>query len=87
MDTVKLIIWDMDETFWKGTLSDGEVSPAARNISIVKQLTDRGIVNSICSQNDFKKVATARTFKILDLIMQKLGLNQLRLRMRFIIIL
>ncbi|WP_406546004.1 HAD-IIIC family phosphatase [Succinimonas sp.] len=56
MDTVKLIIWDMDETFWKGTLSDGEVSPVPRNISIVKQLTDRGIVNSICSKNDLQKV-------------------------------
>ena len=56
METVKLIIWDMDETFWKGTLSDGEVSPIADNIKLVKNLTDRGIVNSICSKNNFDKV-------------------------------
>ena len=56
METVKLIIWDMDETFWKGTLSDGNVLPVAENIKLVTDLTDRGIVNSICSKNDFDKV-------------------------------
>ena len=56
METVKLVIWDLDETFWKGTLSDGAVSPLPENIRLVKELTDRGIVNSICSKNDFDKV-------------------------------
>lgn len=55
MDTVKLLIWDLDETFWKGTLSDGEITPIPENIELVKRLTDRGIVNSICSKNDYEK--------------------------------
>ncbi|MGN0613645.1 MAG: HAD-IIIC family phosphatase, partial [Porcipelethomonas sp.] len=53
---IKLIIWDLDETFWKGTLSDGEVSEIPDNTALVKSLTDRGIINSICSKNDFEKV-------------------------------
>ena len=53
MEKVKLVIWDLDETFWKGTISDENVKPIKKNIELVKKLTDRGIVNSICSKNDF----------------------------------
>lgn len=52
---VKLVIWDLDETFWKGTLSEGKVVPIERNIQLVKDLVDRGIMNSIVSKNDFYK--------------------------------
>ncbi|MDD5793093.1 MAG: hypothetical protein PUD22_10965 [Erysipelotrichaceae bacterium] len=53
---LKLVIWDLDDTFWTGTLSEGGILPIERNISLVKSLTDRGIVNSICSKNDFQSV-------------------------------
>ena len=56
MEKIKLVIWDLDETFWKGTLSDGTILPIQNNIDIVRKLTDRGIVNSICSKNDFDAV-------------------------------
>lgn len=54
---IKLIIWDLDETFWKGTLSDNNVNapsivPINSNICLVKKLSKRGIVNSVCSKND-----------------------------------
>jgi FkbH-like protein len=54
---IKLIIWDLDETFWKGTLSDININapsiiPIDSNISLVKKLSKRGIVNSVCSKND-----------------------------------
>lgn len=51
---IKLIIWDLDETFWEGTLSDNDATliPVQMNIDIVKKLTDRGIINSVCSKND-----------------------------------
>ena len=49
---LKLIIWDLDDTFWMGTLSEGGVKPIDRNIALVHDLTDRGIVNTICSKND-----------------------------------
>ncbi len=50
---VKLVIWDLDETFWKGTLSEGGIEPVQANIEIVRTLVDRGIMCSICSKNDF----------------------------------
>ena len=51
---IKLVIWDLDDTFWKGTLSEGPIVSIAENIQLVRDLTDRGIVNSICSKNDYK---------------------------------
>lgn len=58
LDSIKLIIWDLDETFWSGTLSEGEVFLPEENIDLIKDLTDCGIVNSICSKNDFEQVKT-----------------------------
>ena len=55
-DKIKLIIWDLDETFWHGTITEGGavVPPAHR--ALLKDLTDAGIVNSICSKNDWEPV-------------------------------
>ena len=48
---IKLVIWDLDETFWNGTISEGEVFVIPDNIKLVENLAKRGIVNSICSKN------------------------------------
>ena len=53
---IKLIVWDFDETFWKGTLSEGDVIIPDEHIKLIKDLTDAGIVNSICSKNDWESV-------------------------------
>jgi FkbH-like protein len=53
---IKLIIWDMDDTFWDGTISEGEVKIPQKHIDIIRELTDRGIMNSISSKNDFQVV-------------------------------
>ena len=53
---IKLIIWDLDDTFWKGTLSEGGVIIPDEHINLIKNLTDAGIVNSICSKNDWEPV-------------------------------
>lgn len=50
---IRLVIWDLDDTFWRGTLSEGEVIPIYENIELVKKLSLRGIINTICSKNDF----------------------------------
>lgn len=52
MKSIKLVIWDLDETFWKGTLSEEGIQPIERNVQLVRELTDRGIINSIVSKND-----------------------------------
>lgn len=54
LSDVKLVIWDLDECFWKGTLtSEMPIQIVEKNIETVKKLTDGGIINSICSKNDF----------------------------------
>lgn len=62
---IKLIIWDLDDTFWKGTLSEEVINPIVKNIQLVKQLTDIGIINSICSKNT-EQIATNQ-LKTLDI--------------------
>jgi FkbH-like protein len=52
-NNVKMVIWDLDDTFWKGTLAEIDAIEAIPdNIAIVRRLTERGIVSSICSRND-----------------------------------
>lgn len=52
IETIKLIIWDLDDTFWTGTLSEGGVTLNERNMELVRLTTDCGIINSICSKNE-----------------------------------
>jgi FkbH-like protein len=57
-EPVRLVIWDLDETFWKGTLTEGGISFIDEHREIVKELAHRGIISSICSKNDFATVET-----------------------------
>ena len=59
MDKIKLVIWDLDETFWKGTLSEEGIIPNQNNIELIKSLSKRGIVNSIVSKNNFDNAKKA----------------------------
>ena len=49
---VKLVVWDLDDTFWQGTLSEGPVVIDPDRVDLVRTLNRRGIVNAICSKND-----------------------------------
>lgn len=49
---VKLIIWDLDDTFWDGTLSEGSVNPIQKCIDTVILCAKKGIVSAVCSKND-----------------------------------
>ena len=53
--TLKLIIWDLDNTFWRGILSEEKVSPIPEMIEIVRKAANKGIINSVCSKNDPEK--------------------------------
>lgn len=64
-EKIKLIVWDLDDTFWSGTLSEGDVVVPEQNINLIRRLTDIGIVNSICSKNDAAQ--TMRKLKELGL--------------------
>ena len=56
IDSIKLVIWDLDDTFWQGTISEGNISLIPDNVQAIQDLLDRGIMNSICSKNDFDAV-------------------------------
>lgn len=50
--TIKLVIWDMDDTFWSGTISEGDINYLHNHHDVVIELAKRGIVSSICSKNE-----------------------------------
>ena len=52
----KLIIWDLDETFWEGTLGEGGIKFKPETIRFMAELITKGIMNSICSKNDMARV-------------------------------
>jgi FkbH-like protein len=51
-EAVRLLIWDLDETFWRGTLTEGGIRHRADTRAIVEELAQRGILSGICSKND-----------------------------------
>ncbi|MDA8837652.1 hypothetical protein N9N26_00135 [Candidatus Poseidoniales archaeon] len=52
---VKLIIWDLDDTLWEGTLAEGDnLHLSEFRAGIIRSLNSHGIVNAICSKNDFR---------------------------------
>jgi FkbH-like protein len=66
--TIKLIIWDLDDTLWDGSLAEGDhvrIKPHRRDF--ILQSINRGLINSVCSKND---AVAARTklaeFGLLD---------------------
>jgi methoxymalonate biosynthesis protein len=51
--TVKCLVWDLDETLWRGTLLEGDdVVLADQVVEILRALDQRGVLHSIASRND-----------------------------------
>lgn len=56
-EPVRLVVWDLDDTLWRGTVTEGGIAEhvtAAEDT--VRELARRGIVSSICSKNDLATV-------------------------------
>ena len=52
-ESIRLVIWDLDDTFWRGTFTEGGIGEYVEaHHDIVVTLAKRGIVSSICSKND-----------------------------------
>ncbi|RTQ52245.1 hypothetical protein EJV47_04255 [Hymenobacter gummosus] len=60
-DSVKLIIWDLDDTFWRGTLSEGEIEALEDNVALVRATAARGIIHTVVSKNDLAPVEAKLT--------------------------
>jgi len=65
---IKLIIWDLDDTLWRGTLADGDaVALHPHRSEMVRAFNAKGVVSSICSKNDFETArATLVRFELWD---------------------
>jgi FkbH-like protein len=53
VESIRLVIWDLDETYWHGTLTEGGITYRRETHDIVVELARRGIMSSICSKNEF----------------------------------
>ncbi len=51
----KLVIWDLDDTFWRGTLAEETMSYRPEHHALVEGLSRRGIINSVCSNNEHER--------------------------------
>jgi FkbH-like protein len=51
---IKCLSWDLDNTLWKGVISEEEVTVDQRAIALIKELDQRGILQTIVSKNDFE---------------------------------
>ena len=52
---IKCVVWDLDNTLWKGTLLEGDNLRLKENVvNVIKKLDGRGILNSIASKNEYK---------------------------------
>lgn len=52
-EIVKCLVWDLDQTLWRGTLlEDGEVVLSDEVLTVIRELDARGILQSVASRND-----------------------------------
>lgn len=51
-EDIRLVIWDLDDTFWDGTLTEGGIGYRDDHHALVIELARRGIMSAICSKND-----------------------------------
>jgi FkbH-like protein len=58
-ERVRLLIWDLDDTFWRGALTEGGIAFIEAHKEIVVELARRGIVSSLCSKNEIETVKAA----------------------------
>ncbi len=56
-EAIRLVIWDLDETFWRGTVSEGGITEYIQDHhDLIIELAKRGIISSICSKNNFETI-------------------------------
>lgn len=49
---IKCVVWDLDDTLWNGVLLEGRVAPREDAAAAVRELDERGILQSVASKND-----------------------------------
>ena len=50
-----MIIWNLDDILWPGTLAEGDTLYLSEfRTSVIQKSNKSGIANAICSKNDFE---------------------------------
>ena len=53
---IKCVAWDLDNTLWAGILTEqSEVRPVEEALKLIKQLDEKGIIQTIISKNNFEQ--------------------------------
>lgn len=58
--SLKVVVWDLDNTLWQGTLTEGggqQLRPGIRRV--VRQLDESGVLQSVASKNDLSQAMRA----------------------------
>lgn len=59
---IKLVIWDLDDTLWQGTLAEGDdVCLNEKRAEFVRAYNRSGLISAICSKNDYTTAKTKLT--------------------------
>lgn len=68
---VKCVVWDLDNTLWKGVISENSVVEINwKIIHYIRELESKGIVSSIASKNDYDEtIKYLKAHEILDLFL------------------
>ena len=66
--TIKCVVWDLDNTLWKGVLlEDEKVTLRHQVVDIIKTLDNRGILQSLASKNESEAaLAKLREWGLID---------------------
>jgi FkbH-like protein len=70
MNTIKCVVWDLDDTVWEGTLLEGDDLRLRPGVAeAMRGLDERGILNSVASRNDHTAAMEAlERFGLADLV-------------------
>jgi len=60
-EAVRLVVWDLDGVLWRGTITEGAIEYNFDTHNTIIELARRGIISSICSNNDFEQIRVLLT--------------------------
>lgn len=71
----KVVIWDIDGTLWNGVIDSSTQSAPRPTVGLIGQLTNRGVVNSVCSNNEIEQArALLEEWNVLsDIVFEQIG--------------
>ena len=69
-DVLKCVIWDLDDTLWRGTLIENDaLRPVPQRFALLRELDGRGVLQSVASRGDQERAEQRlRAYGLFDLL-------------------